>query len=46
MTECPRCENTEKIHYTASFLTDFYVEFQCICGNCGNVFRETIDTAD
>ena len=43
MVQCPACEDAEKIHYTASYLTDFYVEFQCICGNCGNVFRESVN---
>lgn len=46
MPECPKCEDTEKIHYIGKFLTDFYLEYQCICGNCGNVFRETIDSKD
>jgi hypothetical protein len=43
MVECPRCDDTEHIKYIASFLTGFYVEVQCICGSCGNVFRETLD---
>ncbi|MGF7117498.1 hypothetical protein [Methanobacterium oryzae] len=43
MPECPRCEDTEKIHYISKFTTDFCLEFQCICGSCGNVFREVLD---
>ena len=43
MTKCPRCEDKEKIHYVARFLTGYHVEVQCICGSCGNVFRETLD---
>jgi hypothetical protein len=46
MVQCPKCKNTEKIHYVARFLTGFYVEVQCICGNCGNVFRETVDAVE
>lgn len=43
MVKCPRCENKEKVKFISQFLTGFYVEIQCICGNCGNVFRETLD---
>jgi uncharacterized Zn finger protein len=43
MVECPRCENEEHVKYVSKFLNGFYVEIQCICGNCGNVFREAID---
>ena len=44
MVECPRCDGPENIKYIASFLTGFDVEVQCICGGCGNIFRETLDT--
>ncbi|MEL7671241.1 hypothetical protein [Methanobacterium sp.] len=43
MVQCPVCEDTEKIRYMASYLTEFCVEVQFICGNCGNIFRETVD---
>ncbi len=46
MVQCPVCKDTEKIRYVAGYLTDFCVEVQCICGNCGNIFRETLDTDD
>lgn len=44
MTRCPTCEDTEKIKYISKFLTNYNVEIQCICGSCGNVFREILDS--
>lgn len=43
MSVCPRCENEDHVKYVSKYLTGFYVEIQCICGNCGNVFREILD---
>ena len=44
MVQCPVCEDKEKIRYVASYLTEFCVEVQFICGSCGNIFRETVDS--
>ena len=42
LPECPRCDDTEKIHRIGRFITDDDIQDQWICGSCGNVFREIL----